>query len=89
MLSLEMVPYCRTLQVFNIGQLGVDSLSAYFENPKRSGGSGDVTVNINRQQGYAIVTFESYESKKVQFKKVILVLKISDTIANLKSKCLL
>ena len=68
--------------MFNIGQLGVDSLSAYFENPKRSRGSGDVTVNINRQQGYAVVTFESHESKKVQFKRIILLLKISGTIAN-------
>ena len=63
MLSLEKVPYCRTLQVLNIGQLGVDSLSAYFENERRSGGSGDVRVNINRQQGYAIVTFDHHESK--------------------------
>ena len=64
MLGLEKVPFCRTLQVFNVGQLGEDSLSAYFESTRRSGGSGEVTVKINRQEGYAIVTFENHESKK-------------------------
>ena len=63
MLGLEKVPYCRSLQVCNIGKLGEDSLSAHFESKRRSGGSGEVTVKINRQQGYAIVTFESHESK--------------------------
>ena len=41
-----------------------DSLSTYFENTRRSGGSGQVTVNVNRQQGYAIVTFESHVGKE-------------------------
>lgn len=64
LLGVERVPSNRSVQVFNIGHMTNDSLVTYFEN-KRSGGSGEVTVNVNRQQGYAIVTFENHVGKKI------------------------
>ena len=62
MLGLFRVPRPTCVQVSNIGGTSEDSLSAYFET-KRSGGSGDVDVVIHKEQGCAIVTFDSYESK--------------------------
>ena len=64
LLGVERVPYTKSLQVFDIGHITKDGLIHYFEN-KRSGGSGEVTVNVNRQQGYAIVTFENHVGKKI------------------------
>ena len=64
LLGVERVPSTKSVQVFNIGHMTNDSLMTYFEN-KRSGGSGEVTVNVNRQQGYAIVTFENHAGKKI------------------------
>ena len=64
MLGLYQVPRPTCVQVSNIGDISEDSLSAYFEN-KRSGGSGDVDVVIHRNQGCAIVTFDSYESMPI------------------------
>ena len=61
MLGLYQVPRPTCIQVSNIGDISEDSLSAYFET-KRSGGSGDVDAVIHREQGCAIVTFDSYES---------------------------
>ena len=63
MLSIEKVPKRRNLQVSNIGNISEDSLSAYFGNTRKSGGSGDPTVELYKDQGCAIVTFEKPESK--------------------------
>ena len=62
-LGVERVPFSRSLQVFNIGDISEDSLSAYFENTRRSGGSGVAEVRIKRQDKCAIVSFENHESK--------------------------
>ena len=63
MLGLNKVTRPKTVQVSNIGHISVDSLSAYFET-RRSGASGDeVDVVIHEDQGCAIVTFKTCESK--------------------------
>ena len=74
MLTLSRVVCSRTVQVFNIGHISEDSLSAYFET-KRSGGSGEVQVVIHEDQECAIVTFRTYESKylKVQVFALIMI----------------
>ena len=64
MLSVEKVPQRRSLQVSNIGNISEDSLSAYFGNTRKSGGSGDPKVKLHRDQDCAIVTFDKPESKK-------------------------
>ena len=64
MLSIEKVPKRRNLQVSNIGNISEDSLSAYFGNTRKSGGSGDPTVELYKDQDCAIVTFEKPESKR-------------------------
>ncbi len=63
MLGVELVPLFRQLQVFNIGQTSRDSLMNYLENTKRSGGSGDVVVNIFKIENYALATFENHDSE--------------------------
>ena len=65
-LGVERVPYSRSLQVFNIGGISEDSLSAYFENTRRSGGSGVAEVRIKKQDNCAIVSFENHESKHLR-----------------------
>ncbi len=64
MLGLEKVPLSTDIQVFGIRHISEDSLSAYLENTRRSGGSGEVSVDIHREeQAYALATFESNQSK--------------------------
>ena len=62
-LGVEYVPCTRQVQVFNTGGITADPLCLYFENTRRSGGSGQVDVNLDQDKGYAIVTFESHTSK--------------------------
>ena len=86
MLGMERVPYSKSLQVFNIGNITRDGLEAYFENNKRSGGSGDVTVQIDEKQGCAIVTFESHKSKFIFVRSVFSILCIPFLIQHIDSK---
>ncbi len=47
----------------NISGISNDSLCLYFENKRWSGGSGQVEVDLRRNDGCAIVTFEDPQSK--------------------------
>ena len=73
MLSMERVPKCTSIQVTNIGSISEDSLSAYFGSTKKSGGSGDPDVTIDRDQGCAIVSFETPESKTINCLQTVIV----------------
>ena len=58
-LQLEHVPCTGQLQVVNIGSIPHDALTVYFEN-KRSGGLGEVHVEVCEDDQYAIVTCETH-----------------------------
>jgi len=57
MISVHHVSVPTSIQVFDIGNIGKDSLQLYFEHTRSSGGGEIKQFTVNKQHGYAIVEF--------------------------------
>lgn len=56
MLSIQKVPACHSIQVFNVGDLSIDHLMLYFENAK-SGGDEILEREMHAKENFAILKF--------------------------------
>lgn len=63
--SIEMPDNCNTIMVTGLSSITTkDSLWNYFENTRRSGGGYVESVEIQRDNGLAFVTFEDASGKR-------------------------
>ena len=63
--SIEMSDNCKTIMVTGLSSITTkDSLWNYFENTRRSGGGYVESVEIQRDNGLAFVTFEDASGKR-------------------------
>lgn len=63
--STEMPDNCKTIMVTGLSSITTkDSLWNYFENTRRSGGGCVESVEIQRDNGLAFVTFEDASGKR-------------------------
>ena len=63
--SIEMADNCKTIMVTGLSSITTkDSLWNYFENTRRSGGGYVESVEIQRDNGLAFVTFEDASGER-------------------------